>query len=1267
MERIGTENATSRMPTREEINAKRRLLYQAKKLQSGGTYKPRRVYTTRVAGRTAQEKRELSNKTRRETRLANRLQKQKEKTEREAREKAESDRLKAEAEEKAYREARRKALQEAEEKRLSEATYYEVEAYTFSLDDIFDTDMIEYLPGQSRIPTLTSGVKGLHNFKTLNAYLPFKKDEKFDTKLTYGNWREWLGRFESKISKTYNVFKTGMLTTEDFPKPGETRVSDIINVPSNGFTKFLKSIKPKKASFRHVKKLVLVSGGSTLEGSVFGMLSSLGVSESLLCWDITAVKVNAPMGTEPSTILSEYLYDGTSPHLLFPTSDMLEVPNTRRTCIPDILKKYDKQCFNLSPEQITERINNTWDKYKNLYYKSKDYYRCYGELEKRIEVEKDLKQLFDYTSMQHDNRLTASHLVVYCMYNRLQLSILDDETTLIMRVLTTEQIDKNKKAIMVYISNGHCYDVISKEERTRISNVRENNYVKVENKDTKTAVPLEDDKELPESPTDIFETSSPETYTTYRGLERLIIDMYESNNILPAPRSIKCDGTVPTRLTICGKTIIQNENMEKTALACKTVGRLNHNMSITSLTMEEFEKFEKANGTEAFSTDRLKSTFNDISLSFVQRLVVSAIQFNTKPSKSFASIETFDIRRCYTSVLMSITEWLTFSVFDDVKIFNNSDTVNKTCLYFVNTNLKNFLFEGAGVYTYDVVSRGLSDKLISLEDISHYIEGKAIRYDFGDFVNHIYSTFTSEEGGDSIAKDMVNMFIGCLNYRKGRNVKVSYSPNIGDVVDKYFRQGWSGYTSFDTSKGKLYKCLKITPPKDTHTLGLPVYAQIIQRGRCEMYDLSKQIKIGRIIQCKTDSISIEYTGDKRDTLSKSSYKFGLGSLRKSKMVDMKIQDSSTLKCKPFELPTISQVMHDERDDALIEKITKGGNWSVEGRAGSGKSVLSLKLLDAYKKLGKSVICSAYQNITIDRFNLPEDEAMTTHRLFGVNVDENTTSFKSQKCDVIFFEEISMIPSTMYRHIYRLYRENPEIQLIAFGHFAQLKPVGESGIEFQNSNVYKSVFNNRVFLTTNYRSGESIEFTKIQDDVEYNRIDLESVKTLINADKEFVQTDINLVVSNVLRKQINTMFEPPEGLSIESDDNNVYLQSYKLAVGSRLIRVNNDITKKYVKGLAKSLEQLSNGSMYVVKSIQDDVAKLVRLQDFQETDIEISVDVDKAIGYTFQPAYALTIYKSQGANIPYRHTVWEFDKIKTDRNYVYTTITRARKFSDIYIK
>jgi hypothetical protein len=231
----------------------------------------------------------------------------------------------------------------------------------------------------------------------------------------------------------------------------------------------------------------------------------------------------------------------------------------------------------------------------------------------------------------------------------------------------------------------------------------------------------------------------------------------------------------------------------------------------------------------------------------------------------------------------------------------------------------------------------------------------------------------------------------------------------------------------------------------------------------------------------------------------------------------------------------------------------------------------------------------------------------------------------------------------------------------------LKPVGESGIEFQDSNVYKTIFNNRVFLTTNHRSGESPEFTKIQDDVEYNRVDLENVKTLINAGKEFVQTDINLVVSNVLRKQINTMFEPVEGLSIESDDKNVYLQSYKLAVGSRLIRVNNDITKKYIKGLAKSLEQLSNGSMYVVKSIQDDVATLVRLQDFQDTNIQIQVDVNHAFGYVFQPAYALTIYKSQGANIPHRHTVWEFDKIKTDRNYVYTTITRARKFSHIYIK
>ena len=839
MERINSiaKNANGRMATREEINAKRRLAYANKKLQSGKTYKPKSQYTTRVKGRTAEEKKALTNKTRQATRRrkAEQIKKQKaEEAERVALQKAEeAERValqKAEDEAKALR----KAIRKERERKEAEVVYWEIETFTFSLDSIFDPIKFTFEDTRKVSHTLTTGLK---NFDKLNAYLPFKKDEKFDKrqndKIILGKWKEWSGRFKDKFSQKYRVFETGMLTN-GFPKPGEVRVSEIINVPSNGFTEFLREIKPKKASIRHVKKLIPVSGNNSLNSAVLELLSSLGVSESLLCWDITAVEVQRPEGTKASTILSEYLYDGSAPTLLFPTANMLEIPNTTRTCIPDILKKYDKQCFNLTTDQIKERVNATWDKYRTLYYKSNDYNRCYGELPKCFKVEKDLKQLFEYTSELHGERLTASHLVVYCTYNRIQLSILDDTTTLIMRVLTTEQIDKNKKSIMCYISNSHVYDVVSKCERTRIMNVRDNNYVKVEDK--KKEVEVVDDKELPESYIDILKTDGIDTYTTYTSLERLIIDMYEKHNVLPSTRSIRCEGTVPTSLTICNKTITHNENLDKTRIACKSVNRVNHNMSISSLTIEQFEKFSP------FNLDSLKSTFNDISLSFVKRLITSAIQFNTKPSKNITGIQTYDIRRCYTSVLMSITEWLTFSVFDDVKIFKPTDVIVSRRLYFVNTESKNFLFEGSGVYTYDVVTRGLSDKLISKADISHYIDGTVQNYDFSDFVEHIYNTFASDEHGDSIPKDMINMFIGCLNYRKGRSVKVSYTPNIGDVVDKYFRQEWSGYTSFTTSKGKLYKCLKITPPKDTHTLGLPVYAQIIQRARCEMHDLSNRLK-----------------------------------------------------------------------------------------------------------------------------------------------------------------------------------------------------------------------------------------------------------------------------------------------------------------------------------------------------------------------------------------------------------------------------------------
>jgi hypothetical protein len=151
-----------------------------------------------------------------------------------------------------------------------------------------------------------------------------------------------------------------------------------------------------------------------------------------------------------------------------------------------------------------------------------------------------------------------------------------------------------------------------------------------------------------------------------------------------------------------------------------------------------------------------------------------------------------------------------------------------------------------------------------------------------------------------------------------------------------------------------------------------------------------------------------------------------------------------------------------------------------------------------------------------------------------------------------------------------------------------------------------------------------------------------------------------------------MYMPQKGIEIESDDTNKYLQSFTLATGQRLIKINHDITTKYSKILkgcqetCKECANISNGSLFVVKSLCDGVATLVYLNDFTPTEREITVDVNEGFGYIFQPAYALTIYKGQGCNIPYPHTIWEIDKVLDDRRYVYTSITRATRFEDIYI-
>lgn len=1328
-----------RMATTEtpEQRAERLRLRRAKYAQEqqavGKTVKPRRGYTTRVANRPAEEKRELYKKTRRENYKAKRDARRAE---------AERARVQAEAE------AEMARIQAEAVRHVRTVSYYQANWYAFDLDELFFSRPIIAPRRRFRPPGEPRRARRYEKVLSTRAQNIFPQLEG-ETNIDYVK-RVFTDRLALGVAGDAECFRPPFITKErgitlqeniqwfnhefeDTILEGRGRdfcqFDNVLREPGRGVRRKIGDMLPPRARMQLNTKLFEtvnedddgnpMSEAETYLKEVISPLIDELYNESgtyWVVWGVSVSRITQPQrdAIRQRNIFTQFLRDGDAPRLCLNTPGALEIPSIGgKTCIQDLLKKYDKQCAKLSTHDITTRIVKCWEKYRQTFRESPDFKRCYASVLGcgNIEYERELYQLYDRSGdecAEYDDdgkvvyaNLTGSHFIVYCFYNRIRLNILDDDMKLIMRVLTKEQVDTNKPAIFCYIHSGHVYDVVSKSERLRIRNLRDN-HVQIKDKDEDEEQSTTDNIVIDDWDTAVQqfgEDCNKRThYTLHYGVQDAIVEMYEKYNVLPSSKCIRATGSMPTSVTFEGITISQVAFPDETLKACKIVGQVYNNMSLPTLTTNLFDKFESER--DAFSLKSLRSHYNNQSIRFIKAMSVKAVNFNViDRSVNESMMVTKDIRRCYTSCLIDIKKWLCFDVFDDVKVYNG-ETLSSSCVYYVETPLRNALLEGSAVYTYDVVSRAIDDGMISPNAITHYMMAKEVEYDFEPFVRYVYDTFTVDDD-DTICKHMINGLIGMLNFRVGKTTKLSYTSSINDVVDKYFRLGWNGYTTMHTKQvvqkklyllhkekydendnfimvdeiqdRTLYKVFKFGKVKNPNELGICVYAQIVQRARCDMYDLFKQVKVGRVVQMKTDSISILYDSDERDVLAKNCGIYDIGSLRDTVRSTMEIDDFEEVPIKEYAHQVVEQAVLQERGDDLRRRVVEGGeSISIIGRAGSGKSTLGNLIINDLKALGKKVICTAFQNITVERFGLPEDEAMTCHKLFGIDVEGTCTSFKNMKADVIVFEEVSMIPSPLYKHMLRIKNENPTIQFIALGHWAQLSPVGESHIDFEGSNVFKSMFPYTVYLSENHRSGVSPELTKIQDDLEFKLIGTDEVKALINNGKEYISTDINLVVSNRVRKKVNRMYLPSSGIGIQSDDTNKYLQSYNLATGQRLIKINNDTTTKYSKNMKdvqatfKQCVNIANGSLFVVKSITDGVARLALLKDFAETENTIDVVVDRAFGYIFQPAFALTIYKAQGCNIPSRHTIWELDKVLDDRRYVYTSITRATRFEDIYI-
>jgi len=122
---------------------------------------------------------------------------------------------------------------------------------------------------------------------------------------------------------------------------------------------------------------------------------------------------------------------------------------------------------------------------------------------------------------------------------------------------------------------------------------------------------------------------------------------------------------------------------------------------------------------------------------------------------------------------------------------------------------------------------------------------------------------------------------------------------------------------------------------------------------------------------------------------------------------------------------------------------------------------------------------------------------TCHRVLGIDVKTRQCDFKLIKSYVnkgvkyIFIDEISMVPSWIW-NIFAHIKQQYGFIILGFGDWAQLRPVDEEHIEFENTEIVKYIFNYKSYELVkvwrfnensllqdayNASAGEKLDFSK----------------------------------------------------------------------------------------------------------------------------------------------------------------------------------------------
>ena len=347
-----------------------------------------------------------------------------------------------------------------------------------------------------------------------------------------------------------------------------------------------------------------------------------------------------------------------------------------------------------------------------------------------------------------------------------------------------------------------------------------------------------------------------------------------------------------------------------------------------------------------------------------------------------------------------------------------------------------------------------------------------------------------------------------------------------------------------------------------------------------------------------------------------------------------------------------------------ESAMKGDNIFLTGEAGSGKSWLIQKIIEAKQKEGKRVLPEAPTGIAA--INL--QDGTTMHRTHGIPIEiAEVISKKPQAprvlycADVLIIDEISMARIDVFEYAMKTVEKTKrKMQIIVVGDFCQLPPVATSkdkelyeyltgkplgrGYCFQSP--YWKKLNFKVHYLKEAQRQSDIEFLHALNQARYadpqcisyfnKRVGLQPEKN-----REYVYlTGRNKVAEDINREELNKI--NAEMVRMNTDITGKVSKSemrvpevLNLKVGARVMLLLNDAGGQYSNGTMGTVKSIAEDKGIVYVELKKDVVVGIQKHTWEinkyvveDNDLKKEV-IGTYTNYPIRLAWAITIHKSQG--------------------------------------